>query len=210
MTYPPKTDWHQVNSITHRSQLQADQSGTIHHWAVYTWRTDIILYRGDMRILIDIRVKLIWHSPGGCGFNVSLFPKISDPYDVCSWLSCVFKYVEIKEFHIMIMKYIIRFEKCHLIMIFEIVLTHLGRMTHICVGDLIIIVSNNGLAPGRRQSITWTNAGLLSMWLIKTNSSEIWVGILSFSFYKMHLKISSAKMAAMFSRGRWVNSQRNC
>ena len=34
-------------------------------------------------------------------------------------------------------------------------------MTHICVGNLTIIGSDNGLSPGRRQAIIWTNAGIL-------------------------------------------------
>ena len=37
-------------------------------------------------------------------------------------------------------------------------LTHWGRVTHICVGNLTIIVSDNGLSPGRHQAIIWTNA----------------------------------------------------
>ena len=32
-------------------------------------------------------------------------------------------------------------------------LTHWGRMTHICVSQLITIVSDNGLSPDRRQAI---------------------------------------------------------
>ena len=40
-------------------------------------------------------------------------------------------------------------------------LTHRGRVTHICVSDLIIIGSDNGLSPGRRQAIIRTNAGIL-------------------------------------------------
>ena len=32
-------------------------------------------------------------------------------------------------------------------------LTHWGRVTHICVGNLTIIGSDNGLSPGRRQAI---------------------------------------------------------
>ena len=32
-------------------------------------------------------------------------------------------------------------------------LTNWGRVTHICVGNLTIIGSNNGLSPGRRQVI---------------------------------------------------------
>ena len=34
-------------------------------------------------------------------------------------------------------------------------------MTHICVSKLTIIGSDNGLAPGRRQAIIWTNDGIL-------------------------------------------------
>ena len=40
-------------------------------------------------------------------------------------------------------------------------LTHWGRVTHICVGKLTIIGSDNGLSPGRRQAIIWTYAGIL-------------------------------------------------
>ena len=39
--------------------------------------------------------------------------------------------------------------------------THWSRVTHICVSNLTIIGSANGLSPGRRQSIIWTNAGIL-------------------------------------------------
>ena len=44
---------------------------------------------------------------------------------------------------------------------FVLTLTHWGRKTHICVGKLTIIGSNNGLSPGRRQAIIWNNAGLM-------------------------------------------------
>ena len=40
-----------------------------------------------------------------------------------------------------------------------------------------------------------------------TDFNEIWIRILSFSFMKMHMKMSSARMAAILSRGRWVNIQ---
>ena len=40
-------------------------------------------------------------------------------------------------------------------------LTHWGQMTHICVGNLVIIGSDNGLSPGRHQAIIWTNVGIL-------------------------------------------------
>ena len=66
-------------------------------------------------------------------------------------------------------------------------------MTHICVGKLTIIGSDNGLSPGRCQAIIWTNAGILLIGLLGTNLSEILIEIDTFSFKKMHLKMSSAK-----------------
>ena len=53
------------------------------------------------------------------------------------------------------------------------VLTHWGRVTHICVGELTTIGSDNGLSPGRRQAILWTNAGILLIWPLGTNFNEI-------------------------------------
>ena len=41
------------------------------------------------------------------------------------------------------------------------ILTHWGRVRHICVSQLIIIGSDNGLSPDRRQAIIWTNYGIL-------------------------------------------------
>ena len=72
-------------------------------------------------------------------------------------------------------------------------LTHWGRVTHICVGRLTNIGSDNGLSPGRRQAINWTNAGILLIAPLETNFSEILIGIQTLSFKKMHLKMSSAE-----------------
>ena len=72
-------------------------------------------------------------------------------------------------------------------------LTHWCRVTHICVGKQTIIGSDNGLSPGRRQAIIWTNAGTLLIGPSGTNFSEISIKILTFSFAKMRLKVSSAK-----------------
>ena len=66
-------------------------------------------------------------------------------------------------------------------------------MTHICVGKLSIIGSDNGLSPGRRQAIIWTNAGISLIGPLRTNFSEILIVIQIFSFKKLHLKTSSAK-----------------
>ena len=52
-------------------------------------------------------------------------------------------------------------------------LTHWGRVTHICVGKLTTIGSDNGLSPGRRQAIIWTNDGILLIRTLGTNFSEI-------------------------------------
>ena len=70
-------------------------------------------------------------------------------------------------------------------------LTHWGRVTHICVSKLPTIGSDNGLSPGRRQAIIWTNPGILLIGPLETNFSEIFIEIHIFSFKKMHLKMSS-------------------
>ena len=66
-------------------------------------------------------------------------------------------------------------------------------MTHICIDNLTIIGSDNGLSPGRRQAIIWTNAGILLIGPLGTNYSEILIEIHTFTFRKMHFKMSSAK-----------------
>ena len=70
-------------------------------------------------------------------------------------------------------------------------LTHWGRVTHICVSKLTTIGSDNGLSPGRRQAIIWTNDGILLIRTLGTNFSEILGKIHSFSFKKMYLKMSA-------------------
>ena len=57
---------------------------------------------------------------------------------------------------------------------------HWGRVTHICVSKLNIICSDNGLSPGRRQAIIWTNAGMLLIGSLGTNFIEILIEILTF------------------------------
>ena len=57
----------------------------------------------------------------------------------------------------------------------------------------VSIGSHNGLAPNRRQAITWTNVDLLSIGPSGTNFSENWIEIQTFSFKKMCLKVSSVK-----------------
>ena len=69
--------------------------------------------------------------------------------------------------------------------------THWGRVTHICISKLSKISSDNGLSPGRCQAIIWTNAGILLIEPLKTNSNVILIKINAFSFTKILLKMSS-------------------
>ena len=54
-------------------------------------------------------------------------------------------------------------------------LVHWGRVTQICVSQLSIIGSDNGLSPDRCQAIAWTNDGI------------IWVGTLGTNLKSWHL-----------------------
>ena len=56
-------------------------------------------------------------------------------------------------------------------------LTHWDRVTHLCVNKLTIIGSDNGLSPGRRQAIIWTNDRILLIGPLGTNFSEILIAI---------------------------------
>ena len=73
------------------------------------------------------------------------------------------------------------------------ILTDWGWVTHISVVNLTNIGSDNGLSPGRRQAIIWTNARILLIGPLGTNFSEILIGIQTFSFKKIHFNMSSVK-----------------
>ena len=76
-------------------------------------------------------------------------------------------------------------------------LTHWGHVTHICVGKLTIIGSDNGLSPERRQAIIWTNVGILLIGPLGTNFIEILIEIQAFSLRKVRLKMSSMKCCSI-------------
>ena len=82
-------------------------------------------------------------------------------------------------------------------------------MTHICVGNLIVIGSDNGLSPGWRQAIIWTNAGILLIRISGTNLSEILMEIHTFSFLKMHMKMSSRKIRPRWSKSKSLDITRS-
>ena len=48
---------------------------------------------------------------------------------------------------------------------------------YICVNKLTSIGSDNGLSPGRRQAIIWTNAGILLIGPLETKFSEFSIQI---------------------------------
>ena len=70
---------------------------------------------------------------------------------------------------------------------------------HICMGNLTIIGSDNGLSPGRRQAIIWTNAGILLIRPLGTIFSDILIESDAFPFKEMQLKNVVWKMAAILS-----------
>ena len=84
-------------------------------------------------------------------------------------------------------------------------ITHWGRVTHKCVGNLTIIGSDNVLSPGRRQAIIWTNAWISLIGPYGTNCNEILIDILTFSFNKINFRRSSAKWRPFFSRPQCDN-----
>ena len=64
---------------------------------------------------------------------------------------------------------------------------------HICVSEITIIDSDNGLSPGWRQAIIWNNAELLLIEPLGTNFNEILIKVQTFSLNKIRLKMLSAK-----------------
>ena len=55
---------------------------------------------------------------------------------------------------------------------FEWELIHWGRVIHILINKLTIIGLDNGLLPGQRQAIFWTNAGVLLIGSLETNLNQ--------------------------------------
>ena len=83
-------------------------------------------------------------------------------------------------------------------------LTHWGRVTHICVSKLTIIGSDNGLLPGWRQAIISTNARILLIGPLGTKLNQN-----SYIFAQENaFEIVVWKMMAILSRPQCVNSLR--
>ena len=89
------------------------------------------------------------------------------------------------------------------------ILTHWGRVTHICVIKLTITGSDNGLSPGWRQAIILTSAGIFLIGHLGANFSKnhqnSYIFIQEFSFKKMRLKCRLEKLLAILCRPQYVN-----
>ena len=84
-------------------------------------------------------------------------------------------------------------------------LCHWGRLMHLCVSKLTIIGSDNGLSPGRRQAIIWTNAGILLIGL-QCNVNKKWYILIQENVFQNVVK----KLAAILSQPQCVKIQILC
>ena len=79
--------------------------------------------------------------------------------------------------------------------------TDVNSLGHICLSKLNIIGSDNGLSPGQRQAIIWTNARILSIRPLATNFNEFLNGI-----QENVLENVVCEMASILSRPQCVKS----
>ena len=122
--------------------------------------------------IIDIRITTI-------SIDIDLLRKSYDaPVPYLTMHRFVAEYTRV---HISVTKY------CSVLNLFD------NSLRSSCVGNLTIIGSDHGLSPGRRQATVWTNAGVLLIEPLGKNFSEIIIEIITFSFEKMRLKVSSVK-----------------
>ena len=75
---------------------------------------------------------------------------------------------------------------------------------NICVGNLTIIGSDNGLSPGRRQAIVWTSDRILFNGPLGTKFSEILIGIHKFFIHENVFENVFCEMAAILSRPQCI------
>ena len=80
--------------------------------------------------------------------------------------------------------------------------THWGRVTHTYVGTHIITGSDNGLSPGRRQAITWTNVGILLFGPLGTYFSKI--------LFELHFHSRKLIWKSLLQNGRHFVSASIC
>ena len=138
-----------------------------------------------IKIIALINIRYVNSSQTSCGISAIMNCNFTNLCDITHitylehvWLKCLWKLHVWNNNHI-----------SHLHEVDD--LTRWGRVTHICINKLTTFGSDNGLSPGRRQAIIWTNAGILLIGPLRTNLSEILIKILIFPFKKMRLKVSA-------------------
>ena len=121
-------------------------------------------------------------------YHPSFYPELQTKINILQWNKNYFDFLPL----ITKLLYVKTAQSCIFVRAWTVfILTHWGRVTHICISKLTIIGPDNGLSPGRRQTIIWTNDGILLIGPLGTNFSKILIEIYIFSFKKMLLKMSS-------------------
>ena len=120
--------------------------------------------------------------------------KFADLFDLFVMLICDIKYhVKSQTFIYVISWQQAAWIKTEMIIYHPLTWTHWGWVPHICISKLTIIGLDNSLSAGWCQTIIWTSAGILLIWILGTNFSQILSKICTFSLKKMHLEMLSAK-----------------
>ena len=71
------------------------------------------------------------------------------------------------------------------------IVTHVNSLRpHLCISNVTIIGTDNGLSPVRRQAIIGTKTGILVIGPLGTNVRENWFEIRTFSFKKIYFEMS--------------------
>ena len=79
-----------------------------------------------------------------------------------------------------------------------------GKVVHIWFSNLTITGSDNGLSPGRRHAIIWTNDVMMLIEPLGTNFNGILIEIRTFSFKKMPLKMATFYLGPIVLFLAWI------
>ena len=96
---------------------------------------------------------------------------------------------------------------CKLFFVWKYFMQLIEAEWRICIGKITIIGSDNSLAPGRRQAMIWTNAGILLIGPLGTSFGDILIKTQTFSMKKIRLKMSSTKCSPFLHSLNVLNLQ---
>ena len=137
-----------------------------HIWILYLYNLGTKSIIENLTTLPDSKVH--WANMGPSW--APCWPNEPCYLDACLTMSCDTAIGLPRVYHTRIVKEISRAHKFEIPLLNKMVR---GRVTHICVSKLTICGSDNGLSPGRRQAIIWTNAGTLWIGPLGTYFSQI-------------------------------------